>query len=61
MRRVRHFYIGLIIVFSIISTIWAASAATIELPEKTKMIESEAFYGDTSLEEVVLFHDTDFF
>lgn len=54
----KNFYIAilsaLILCLCVLCCAHAAVSQVLELPESTKVIEAEAFYGDTSIREVVL-------
>ena len=54
MRSLKKFFTIAVLMIATLFILGAAQAATLTLPADTKVIEEEAFYGDTSLDEVVL-------
>ena len=54
MRSLKKVFTAAVLMSAVLFILGAAQAATLTLPADTKVIEEEAFYGDTSLDEVVL-------
>ena len=54
MRSLKKFFTIAVLMSAVLFILGAAQAATLTLPADTKVIEEKAFYGDTSLDEVVL-------
>ena len=54
MRSLKKVFTAAMLISAVLFVLGIAQAATLTLPADTKVIEEEAFYGDTSLDEVVL-------
>ena len=52
--KIRKRYLFFVIVAGLTVCVAYASASTLTLPPETTLIDEEAFYGDTSLDEVII-------